>query len=110
MGGSQTDYAQATGQATPDPMATMGQRQQAPAQGIAFNKMDPWNVESSHPEQIAQGLERGVQSGVGIGSGMKGKKGKKPDDGQQMVDEYGYPYSLDSNGSPVYDIGSRQVS
>ena len=118
MGGSNADYGQSNGQ-TADPMASMQMRQQPSAhQGQMFGKMDAWNVESSHPEQIAAGFNQGVQSGVGIGTGTgmnsnkeaKSKKGTKGSSGNQMVDEYGYPYSLDANGERIYDIGSVQIS
>jgi hypothetical protein len=98
-------------------MASMAQRQQSSTpQSPMFGKMDAWNVESSHPEQIAQGLAKGIQSGIGLGQSMNStgesnpKKGKSGAGGGQMLDEYGYPYSLDANGERVYDIGSRQVS
>lgn len=117
MGGSSSDYGQTNQQATPDPMAAMPARQQAPAnQGQMFGKMDAWNVESSKPEQIAQGFNQGLQSGISLGNSMNSKKESSPKNGKngysgsQAVDEYGYPYSLDANGERVYEIGSRQVS
>lgn len=116
MGGSNADYGQTNGQATADPMASMAQRQQSSVpQSPMFGKMDAWDVQSSHPEQIAQGLAKGIQSGISLGQSMNStgessKKAKSGKGGSQMVDEYGYPYSLDANGERVYDVGSVRVS
>jgi hypothetical protein len=118
MGGSSADYGQTGGQSN-DPMTAMTARQQAPAnQGNMFGKMDSWNVESSHPEQIAQGFGKGLQQGLTYGMDIQkmsdggnsasSKSSSKPQ--KQMVDEYGYPYTLDSSGNRVYDVGSRQIS
>ena len=126
MGGSNTNYGQTGGQGE-DAMSALPKMQNASAnQPNMFGKMDKWQVESAHPEQVAAAVESAVNQLAGAYTGgMTSKKGNSTPSSkgsskgssrasstgseQVMLDEFGYPYTLDANGQPVYDIGSVQV-
>lgn len=122
MGGVNEDYGQSgdNGQAS-DPMGSMqAKRQSSASQEPMFGKMNAWNVQGDGSEKIAAGFAEGFQNGVSLGMAKKAKdkqeqagdgkvyQGKKVEGGQmlddsQLVDEYGYPYSLGANGQPTYN-------
>lgn len=99
----------------------------------SFQQMDSWNITDPHPEQVAQGIQKSAGMLLDLASRNKSKASENATDApstasgsttraqrkaapkarqladDEMVDEYGYPYTLDGNGQPVYDIGSNQV-
>jgi hypothetical protein len=134
MGGSNSDAEFKTGWKESHPelaskmdtmSALMSQgKMSSGGQPLSFNKMDSWQVGDAHPEAVGQGLNAGIQTGVSLGTNIKraqkgnndpggggGGGGKSGQAGGKAggVDEYGYPYSIDSSGQRVYDVGSKQV-
>lgn len=95
-------------------LMSQGGMKRGSQQPLSFGKMDAWQVGDAHPEAIGQGLAKGIETGLQLGSAVKGARGKGGKGGKDAaknggVDEYGYPYSIDENGQRIYDVGSRQV-